>query len=308
MKFYEDLTQLIGRTPLLRLGRLAPDFKLFAKCEFMNPVSLKDRPVLQIVEDAEAAGLLQPGSTLIEATSGNTGMAVAFIAALRDYRAVLVMSEIQSRERRQILRALGAELVLTPASEGTVGARKKLKELLAQNPDYFYVGQHVNPSNPRAHTLTTGPELWQDTEGQIDMLVAGLGTGGTLCGAGRFLKAQKPGLKLVAVEPRESPTISQGIFRPHRMMGTAPGFVPETLDRDIIDEIFLVSEEEAFEMCRHLARKEGILAGISSGASAHAALQIAGRSEYAGAIIVAVFADTGQRYLSVDGLFNAVEG
>jgi len=177
MNYYEDLTQLIGQTPLLRLRRLAPDIDLFAKCEFMNPVSLKDRPVLQIVEDAEAAGLLRPGSTLIEATSGNTGMAVAFIAALRDYRVVLVMSEIQSRERRQILRALGAELVLTPASEGTVGARKKLNELLAQNPDYFYVGQHVNQSNPKAHTLTTGPELWQDTDGQIDVLVAGLGTG-----------------------------------------------------------------------------------------------------------------------------------
>jgi len=307
MNYYEDLTELIGKTPLLRLGRLAADFKIFAKCEFMNPISLKDRPVLQIIEDAEAAGLLKPGSTLIEATSGNTGMAVAFIATLRDYRAVLVMSEIQSRERRQILRALGAELVLTPAAEGTVGARKKLKELLTQNPDYFYVGQHVNPSNPRAHTLTTGPELWQDTDGQIDILVAGLGTGGTLCGAGRFLKEQKPGLKLVAVEPRESPTISQGVFHPHRMMGTAPGFVPDTLDRDIIDEIFLVSEDEAFEMCRQLARQEGILAGISSGASAYAALQVAGRPENTGAVIVAVFADTGQRYLSVDGLFNGVE-
>jgi cysteine synthase A len=307
MNYYEDLTQLIGQTPLLRLRRLAPDIDLFAKCEFMNPVSLKDRPVLQIVEDAEAAGLLRPGSTLIEATSGNTGMAVAFIAALRDYRVVLVMSEIQSRERRQILRALGAELVLTPASEGTVGARKKLNELLAQNPDYFYVGQHVNQSNPKAHTLTTGPELWQDTDGQIDVLVAGLGTGGTLCGAGRFLKEQKPDLRLVAVEPRESPTISQGIFHPHRMMGTAPGFVPETLDRDIIDEIFLVSENEAFETCRQLARREGILAGISSGASAYAALQIAERPEYAGAVFVAVFADTGQRYLSVDGLFDATE-
>jgi cysteine synthase A len=306
MNYYEDLTQLIGRTPLLRLGRLAPNSKLFAKCEFMNPVSLKDRPVLQIVDDAEAAGLLRPGSTLIEATSGNTGMAVAFIAALRDYRAILVMSEIQSLERRQILQALGAELVLTPASEGTLGAREKLKELLAQNPDYFYIGQHVNPSNPRAHTLTTGPELWQDTDGQIDFLVAGLGTGGTLCGAGRFLKEQKPGLKLVAVEPRESPTISQGIFHPHRMMGTAPGFVPDTLDRDIIDEIFLVSEDEAFEMCRQLARQEGILVGISSGASAYAALQIAGRPEHADALIVSVFADTGQRYLSVDGLFNTV--
>ena len=305
MKFYEDMTQMIGRTPLLRLGRIAPDFQILAKCEFMNPVSLKDRPVLQIIEDAEADGRLLPGSTLIEATSGNTGMAVAFIAALKGYRAILIMSEIQSLERRQILMALGAELLLTPAAEGTVGARRKLKELLAQNPDYFYVGQHVNPSNPRAHTLTTGPELWQDTDGKIDILVAGLGTGGTICGAGRFLKEQKAAVRLVAVEPKESPTISQGIFRPHRMMGTAPGFVPETLDRDIIDEIFLVSEDEAFEMCRQLARKEGLLVGISSGATAYAALQIAFRPENAGRVIVCIFADTGQRYLSVEGLFAA---
>ncbi|MGD2049050.1 MAG: pyridoxal-phosphate dependent enzyme, partial [Chloroflexota bacterium] len=225
MNFYEDVTQLIGQTPLLRLGRLAPDRQIFAKCEFLNPVSLKDRPVLQIVEDAEAEGRLKHGDTLIEATSGNTGMAVAFIAALKGYRAILVMSEIQSRERRQVLKAFGAELILTPASEGTAGARRKLKELLKENPDFFYVGQHVNPSNPKAHQLTTGPELWQDTGGKIDFLVAGLGTGGTLCGAGRYLKKMKGTVQLVAIEPKESPTISQGIFRPHRMMGTAPGFV-----------------------------------------------------------------------------------
>jgi cysteine synthase A len=303
MNYYEDVTQLIGHTPLLRLGRLAPDRQIFAKCEFLNPVSLKDRPVLQIILDAEADGRLKPGDTLIEATSGNTGMAVAFIAALKVYRAILVMSEIQSLERRQVLKAFGAELILTPASEGTAGARKKLKELLRENPGYFYVGQHVNPSNPKAHQLTTGPELWQDTDGNIDFLVAGLGTGGTLCGAGRYLKDLKASVQLVAIEPEESPTISQGIFRPHRMMGTAPGFVPDTLDRDLIDEIYLVSEAEAFKMCRQIALKEGLLVGISSGAAGHAAIQVAHRPGNRDKIIVCVFADTGQRYLSVDGLF-----
>ena len=304
MKYYNDLTEMIGRTPLLRLNHISEKRLLFAKCEFMNPLSLKDRPVLQIVADAEQEGRLQPGSTLIEATSGNTGMAVAYIAALKGYKAVLVMSEIQSLERRMILKALGAELVLTPADQGTLGARQKLKELLDAHPEYIYVGQHINPSNPKAHYLNTGPEIWEDTDGQVDILVAGLGTGGTICGAGRYLKEKKPEVQLIAVEPSESPFISQGIFHPHRMMGTAPGFVPETLDRDIINEIFLVSEEQAFEMCRHLARKEGLLVGISSGAVAHAAMQVAQRNENDGKVIVGIFADSGQRYLSVEGLFS----
>jgi len=303
MKSYENITQLIGRTPLLRLNRLAAGWEIYAKCEFMNPLSLKDRPVLQIIQDAEAAGQLLPGSTLIEATSGNTGMAVAFIAAIKGYRAILVMSEIQSLERRKILQAFGAELILTPAAEGTAGSRSKLKRILAEHPEYFYVGQHVNQSNPQAHYRSTGPEIWDDTEGQIDVLVAALGTGGTICGAGRFLKEHKPDVRLIAVEPEESPTISQGVFRPHRLMGTAPGFVPDTLDRDIIDEITLVSEEQAFQMCRDIARQEGLLVGISSGAVAHAAIEIARRPAHAGQVIVGVFADTGQRYLSVEGLF-----
>jgi cysteine synthase A len=303
MKSCENVTQLIGHTPLLRLNRLAAGCEIYAKCEFMNPLSLKDRPVLQIIQDAESAGHLLPGSTLIEATSGNTGMAVAFIAAIKGYRAILVMSEIQSLERRKILQAFGAELILTPAAEGTAGSRRKLKQILAEHPEYFYVGQHVNPSNPQAHYRSTGPEIWDDTGGQIDVLVAGLGTGGTICGAGRFLKERKSGVHLVAVEPEESPTISQGIFRPHRLMGTAPGFVPETLDRDIIDEITLVNEEQAFQMCRDIARKEGLLVGISSGAVAHAAIEIARRPAHAGQVIVGIFADTGQRYLSVEGLF-----
>jgi len=304
MKFYQDVTEMIGRTSLLKLGRLAPNQQLFAKCEFMNPLSLKDRPILQIIEDAEAEGRLSPGSTLIECTSGNTGMAVAYIAAVKGYKAILVMSEIQSVERRKVLQAFGAQLVLTPASEGTVGARRKLKEICAEHPEYFYVGQHVNPSNPKAHYCSTGPEIWEDTQGRVDVLVAGLGTGGTLCGAGRFLKEKKPSVQTVAVEPTESPYISQGIFRPHRMMGTAPGFVPETLDRSLIDEIFLVSEAEAFAMCRRIARQEGLLVGISSGATTHAALEMAQRPGYEDKVIVCIFADTGQRYLSVEGLFQ----
>jgi len=304
MKFYRDITEMIGHTPLLRLERLAEEQQVYAKCEFMNPLSVKDRPVLYIIEDAEREGRLRPGSTLIEATSGNTGMAVAAIAAVKGYQAILVMSEIQSLERRQVLRALGAELILTPASQGTAGARKRLKEILAEHPDYFYVGQHVNPSNPRAHYQTTGPEIWDDTAGQVGVLVAALGTGGTICGAGRYLKERKPGVQLVAVEPEEAPYISRGVFRPHRMMGTAPGFVPDTLDREVIDEIFLVSEAQAFEMCRRIARREGLLVGISSGAAAHAALEIAKRPLNVGKVVVCIFADTGQRYLSVEGLFT----
>lgn len=303
METYNSITELIGHTPLLRLARLAPEDRIYAKCEFMNPLSIKDRPVLQIIKDAEESGKLRPGNTLIEATSGNTGMAVAYIAAIRGYEAILVMSEIQSLERRKVLKALGAELILTPASKGTKGAREKLKEILAEHPEYFYIGQHTNPSNPKAHYLTTGPELWKDTDGRIDILVAGLGTGGTICGAGRFLKEKKSTVRLIAIEPKESPYISRGIFCPHRIMGTAPGFVPDTLDRDIIDEIFLVGEAEAFQTCRDIAHREGILVGISSGATAHAALLIAHRPENKGKIIVCIFADTGQRYLSVDGLF-----
>jgi len=274
MKTYDNVMELIGKTPLLRLGRLVKNGRVYAKCEFMNPLSLKDRAVLQIIEDAEAEDLLEPGSTLIEATSGNTGMAVAFLAAIKGYKAILVMSEIQSLERRMILTAFGAELILTPASEGTGGARKKLKEIVASHP------------------------------GKVEILVAGLGTGGTICGAGRYLKEKNPEMQLVAVEPEESPYISQGVFKPHRMMGTAPGFVPETLEREIIDEIFLVNEEDAFAMCRRIAAEEGLLVGISSGAAARAALTIAERPENSKKTIVAIFADTGQRYLSVDGLFN----
>jgi cysteine synthase A len=308
MRAYSDVMDLIGQTPLLRLGRIAKDRQIYAKCEFLNPLSIKDRPVAKIIEDAESEGKLKSGNTLIEATSGNTGMAVAFIATIKGYNTILVMSEIQSEERRKILQAFGAKLILTPASEGTRGARQKLKEILSDHPEYFYIGQHVNPSNPKAHYETTGPEIWEDTQGQIDILVAALGTGGTLSGAGRYLKEQNPQVRLVAVEPEESPFISKGIFQPHRMMGTAPGFVPETLDRDLLDEIVLVKEQEAFEMCRSIARKEGLLVGISSGAVAHAALSISERSGNRDKVMVVIFADSGQRYLSVEGLFEVDGG
>lgn len=304
MNIANSAIDLVGKTPLLHLARFGPGANVFAKCEIFNPVSLKDRPVLQIIQDAEAKCKLKPGDTLIEATSGNTGMAVAWLAAIKGYRAILVMSEIQSIERRKVMAAFGAEIVLTPAEQGTAGAREKLKEMLGRNPEYFYVGQHVNPSNPQAHYRTTGPELWQDTDGKIAMLVAGLGTGGTLCGGGRYLKEKNPQVQLIAVEPESSPFISQGIFKPHRMMGTAPGFVPETLDREIIDGFFLVSEEQAFAACREIAEKEGLLVGITSGASAYAARELAHRSENLGKIIVCVFADTGERYLSVEDLFD----
>jgi len=304
MQAYSSLLDLIGNTPLLKLNALFPQDQIFAKCEFMNPMSVKDRPVLQIIEDAERAGLLKPGATLIEATSGNTGMAVAYISAIKGYRAILIMSEIQSTERRQILKAYGAELILTPASQGTAGAKKRLQEILAEHPEYFYVGQHINPSNPQAHYLHTGPEIWRQTDGKIDILVAALGTGGTICGTGRYLKEQDPSIQLIAVEPLESPFISKGIFHPHRIMGTAPGFIPETLDKDLLDDIFLVSEAEAFKMCRKLAQKEGVLVGISSGAACHAAASIAASRENQGKNIVIIFADTGQRYLSVQDLFE----
>lgn len=303
MNVREHITDLIGNTPLLKLHSLSDHCNLYAKCEFMNPISIKDRPVFNIITEAEHQGLIGPGSTLIESTSGNTGMAIAYIAAIRGYRAILVMSEIQSVERRKIMKAFGAEFVLTPAAEGTAGARRKMQEIMAEHPDYFYVGQHYNLDNPDAHFKTTGPEIWRDTDGLVDILVAGVGTGGTLCGTGRYLKEQKPAVQLIGVEPKEAPYISQGTFQPHRVMGLAPGFTPGTLDRSLIDGFELASEEDAFAMCRHLALREGVLVGITSGAVAYAMQQVA-KKQPAGTNIVGIFADTGQRYLSVEGLFE----
>jgi cysteine synthase A len=298
------LDELIGGTPLLRLARFAPDQRIYAKCEFLNPLSLKDRPVLRILLDAEADGRLQPGMTLIEATSGNTGMAVASLAASRGYRAILVMSEIQSLERRQVLAAFGAELVLTPAKLGTAGAKQRLLEILEEHPEYFYVGQHQNPSNPRSHYLTTGPEIWRDSEGEVDILIGALGTGGTLCGAGRYLSEQKPTVQRIGFEPAEAPVLSEGRFAPHRMMGLAPGFVPETYDPAQVDEIVHIATDDAFAACRELAATEGLLTGISSGAGAEVARRIAARPGNEDKCIVCVLCDSGQRYLSVEGLFD----
>ena len=300
----DDITQAIGGTPLLRLSRFAPDAKseILAKLELFNPYSVKDRPVLAMIRAAEKSGALKPGGRVVEATSGNTGMAIAMICAARGYRCVLVMSEIQSVERRQVLAALGAEVLLTPRDEGTRGAREEAKRIAADT-GALYIGQHDNPANPEAHEKTTAEELWRDTGGKIDALVAGLGTGGTLCGAARALKPKKPSFRTIGIEPESSPFISKGVFAPHLMMGTAPGFVPGVLQRDLIDEILLVSEDDAFEACRRIALTEGLLVGISSGAAALACERLARDPEWHGKTLVCVFADTGQRYLSVEGLF-----
>ncbi len=299
-----DITHLIGNTPLLRLDRFAPGAtaELLAKLDLFNPYSIKDRPVYFMIGDAEASGILQPGGTIVEATSGNTGMALAMICAARGYRCVLVMSAIQSVERRQVLRALGAELVLTPADGGTKAAREEARRI-AQTRGAFYIGQHENPNNPRGHEETTGPELWEATDGRIDALVSGLGTGGTLVGTARHIKPKKPSFQAIAIEPENAPIISRGEWAPHRMMGTAPGFIPGVLERDLIDDILLVSEADAFEGCRRIAQSEGILVGITSGAAAVAAERLARLPEWEGKTIVAMFCDSGQRYLSVDGLW-----
>ncbi len=305
MKYASSVIDLIGKTPLLALDRInvGGSARVFGKCEFLNPIAIKDRPALYMILEAEKRGDIAPGATLVEATSGNTGMALAYIGKMRGYQVVLCMSEIQSVERRRVLAALGAELVLTPKEEGTKAAKAKALEIHAETPGSFYVGQHDNMDNRKAHIETTGPELWEDTEGKIDVFVAPLGTGGTLTGVAEALKPRKPTVRVVGVEPAEAPFVSEGRFAPHRMMGTAPGFMPGIVDRDLIDEILLVSEAEAFHTCRELARKEGILVGISSGASVCAALELSKDPAHADMVIVAMLCDSGERYLSVDGLF-----
>lgn len=304
MRYSNSMLDVIGNTPLVQLHKLSDGATLLAKCEFLNPFSVKDRPMFNIIDKAEKAGKIKPGDTLIEMTSGNTGMALAYIASLKGYKLILCMSAIQSIERRMVMKALGAQLELTAPELGTKGAKIRMNVLREEHPEYFYVGQHVNMDNPGSHYETTGPEIWEDTDGKIDILVAGLGTGGTICGAGKYLKEQNPDVQLVAIEPENAPFISQGIFTPHRMMGTAPGFYPGTLDKDIIDDITLVSEEDAFAMCRHLALHEGMLVVITSGAVACVLKRMGALPENKGKTIVGIFADTGQRYLSVEGLFN----
>jgi cysteine synthase A len=307
MKYASSVIDLIGKTPLLALDRInaAGAGKVLGKCEFLNPIAIKDRPALYMILEAEKRGDIAPGATLVEATSGNTGMALAYIGRMRGYRVVLCMSEIQSIERRRILKALGAELVLTPKAEGTKAAKARALEIHAEIPGSYYVGQHDNLDNPQAHFETTGPEIWEDTGGRVDMFVAPLGTGGTLTGVARSLKPRKPSLRVIGVEPAEAPFVSEGRFAPHRMMGTAPGFMPGIVKehRDFIDEIHLVSEEEAFQTCRDLAEKEGLLLGISSGASVCAALRLSREPANADQVIVAILCDSGERYLSVEGLF-----
>ncbi len=307
MNCADSILDLIGDTPLLALSRIneGGSATVLGKCEFFNPIAIKDRPALWMIREAEKRGDIGPGTTLVEATSGNTGMALAYIGRMRGYRVVLCMSEIQSVERRRVLRALGAELVLTPAELGTKGAKARAMEIHEQTPGSFYVCQHDNMDNRLAHAQSTAEEIWRDTDGRVDVFVAPLGTGGTLCGVAEALKPRRPELRVVGVEPAEAPFISEGRFRPHRMMGTAPGFVPGVLDRELIDEIVLVSEEEAFATTRAMAEREGVLVGISSGAAVHAALRLARRPENAGKMIVCMLCDSGERYLTVEGLFDA---
>jgi len=293
-----------GNTPLVlvRINRMSEGgVRLFAKLESFNPMgSVKDRIAWAMIRDGERRGLLKPGSTVIEPTSGNTGIGLAFVCATRGYRLVLTMPETMSAERRRILRAFGAEVILTPGDLGMKGAVEEADRLLGANPGAFMPAQFDNPANPRVHEETTGPEIWDDTAGEIDVLVAGIGTGGTITGAGRFLKARNPSLRIVGVEPAGSPLLSEGKTGKHRIQGIGAGFIPEVLEQELLDEVIAVSDADAAEIARRLAREEGTFAGISSGAAMWAALQVTKREESAGKTIVVVLPDTGERYLSTD--------
>ena len=298
---YGNITEAFGNTPLVRLNRLTEGAgaTVLAKLEFYNPSSsVKDRLAIAIVDAAEASGELLPGGTIVEATSGNTGIALAMVAAARGYKAVLTMPESMSMERRMLLRAYGAELVLTPAPEGMSGALSKAEEIVADIPGAVLAKQFANPANPEIHRRTTAEEIWRDTDGAVDVFVAGVGTGGTLTGTGQELKSRKPAVTVVGVEPLESPLLTGGAAGPHKIQGIGANFIPEILDREVYDEVIDVSAEQAVAMARRLGAEEGILGGISSGATAHAALELAHRPEYAGATIVVILASFGERYLS----------
>ena len=303
MKYVDTITDLIGHTPLLKLNRFAKENELgadiYAKLEYFNPAgSVKDRIARAMLDDAEARGALKPGSVIIEPTSGNTGIGLAAVSAARGYRIILTMPETMSVERRNLLKAYGAELVLTDGSKGMKGAIARAEELAAEIPNSFIPSQFTNPANPAVHRATTGPEIWEDTDGKVDIFVAGVGTGGTVTGVGEYLKAQNPNVKVVAVEPAGSPVLSHGKAGPHKIQGIGAGFVPDTLNTKVYDEIIPVENEDAFSTGRALARKEGLLVGISSGAAVWAAAQLARRPENAGKVIVALLPDTGDRYLS----------
>lgn len=303
MRVYRKITDLIGGTPLLELTNYEKanelNAKIYAKLEYFNPAgSVKDRIAKAMLDDAEEKGLLKPGAVIIEPTSGNTGIGLASVAASRGYKVILTMPETMSVERRNLLKAYGAELVLTEGAKGMPGAIAKAKELAEQTPNSYIPSQFTNPANPAVHLKTTGPEIWADTDGKVDIFVAGVGTGGTLSGVGAYLKSQNPNVKVVAVEPASSPVLSGGKAGPHKIQGIGAGFVPDTLNTDVYDEILPVQNEDAFATGRALARSEGVLVGISSGAEVFAAAQLAKRPENAGKVIVALLPDTGERYLS----------
>ena len=300
---YTSADQLIGRTPLLELTRIEKaeglQARILAKLEYFNPAgSVKDRVAKAMIDEAEARGALKPGSVIIEPTSGNTGIGLASVAAARGYRIIIVMPETMSVERRQLMRAYGAELVLSEGARGMTGAIEKADELAREIPNSFIPGQFVNPANPAAHRATTGPEIWEDTDGQVDIFVAGVGTGGTITGVGEYLKERKPSVKVVTVEPASSPVLSCGTAGPHRIQGIGAGFVPEVLNTAVYDEVIAVEDEDAFVAGRQMGRAEGVLVGISSGAAVWAAVQLAKRPENRGKTIVALLPDTGDRYLS----------
>ena len=309
MSIYTSVEEMIGRTPLLELTRLAKKLglkaRILAKLEGFNPGgSAKDRVAKAMLDAAEQAGLIQPGALIIEPTSGNTGIGLALVAAARGYRAVIVMPENMSRERQLLMSAYGAEVVLSPAEAGMAGAIALAKRLAEENPGSFIPGQFDNPANPQAHFDTTGPEIWEDTEGNVDIFVAGIGTGGTITGTGRYLKQQNPNVKILGVEPSASPLLSKGTAGPHGLQGIGANFIPKVLDTAIYDSIFPVTEAEAYEAARLLGKTEGILAGISSGAALHAAIEAAKQAENAGKTIVVLLPDSGERYLSTE-LFQA---